>query len=166
MPAGYIPLAVMLATAAVLSVVMVVGSYVLGPKKPGRYKDSPYECGMTPVGTARERFPIRFYLIAMLFIIFDIETVFLYPWAATFRQGSREMKIFNLAEMAVFVGILFVGYFYILGKGVLQWDDASHAPNPDAAADPSVKQVRRPIVFGNENSGPVNLARVTEEQPR
>src|SRR5881398_2698265 len=97
---SYIPVAVMMAVAAVLAVGMVVGSAVLGPKHPTKYKQSPYECGMTPVGSARERFPIKFYLIAMLFIIFDIETIFLYPWVVTFRShADRASKLFLLGEM-------------------------------------------------------------------
>ena len=81
---GYIPLLVMIIVSGVIAGGMVIGSSFLGPKKPSGYKSSSYECGMSPVGTARERFPIKFYLIAMLFIVFDIETIFLYPWAATY----------------------------------------------------------------------------------
>src|SRR5258708_6219324 len=123
MLAGYLPILVMLIVATVVSLGMVIGSFLLGPKKPSRFKQSAYECGITPIGSAHERFPIKFYLIAMLFIIFDIETIFLYPWAVTFRHAERSVKLFNLAEMAVFLAILFVGYFYVLGKGALDWDE-------------------------------------------
>ena len=112
----------MIAIAAVIATAMVGGSFFLGPKKPSEAKSTPYECGMTPVGSARERFPIKFYLIAMLFIVFDIETVFLYPWAVTYRH-SGAMMLFNLFEMAVFVAILLVGYVYVWRRGAFEWDN-------------------------------------------
>src|SRR5713226_8023200 len=98
MASSYIPILAMLIAAGALAAVMVIGSFVLGPKKPTIYKSTPYECGMTPVGTARERFPIKFYLIAMLFIVFDIETIFLYPWAVIFKN-SGAAKLFLFGEM-------------------------------------------------------------------
>jgi NADH-quinone oxidoreductase subunit A len=79
---------------------------------------APYECGCEPIGTARERFPIKFYLIAMLFILFDIEAVFLYPWAILYKK----LGVFGLVEMGVFVVILFVGYIYVWKKGALEWE--------------------------------------------
>jgi len=156
---NYIPLLVMLVIATVIGIVMAGLSFVLGPKKPNRYKETTYECGMTPVGNARERFPIKFYLIAMLFIIFDIETVFLYPWAVTFRGLPQALRIFELVEMAVFVVILFVGYFYILGKGALDWDESEHARAANVI-DPVVLEARPKLEYGNENSGPVDLGKV------
>src|SRR5436190_13220751 len=101
---SYVPVLVMMIVSAVIAGGMVIASSVLGPKHPNRFKDAPYECGITPVGSARERFPIKFYLIAMLFIIFDIETIFLYPWVVVFRgvQHTRADKIFLLGEMGVF----------------------------------------------------------------
>lgn len=155
---SYIPLLVMISIATVIGIVMAGLSFVLGPKKPNAYKESSYECGMTPVGNARERFPIKFYLIAMLFIIFDIETVFLYPWAVTFRGLPNTLRIFELAEMAVFVVILFVGYFYILGKGALDWDESEQAYTANLI-DPAVLESRPRLVYGNENSGPVDLGK-------
>ena len=80
-----------------------------------------YESGVTPIGSARERFPIKFYLIAMLFIVFDIETVFLYPWAVNYKN-SGGLMLFNLAEMAVFIAILLVGYVYVWRKGAFEWE--------------------------------------------
>jgi NADH-quinone oxidoreductase subunit A len=155
MQSGYIPMFVMMAVAAVVAGGMVGASFLLGPKNPSRYKNSPYECGMTPVGSARERFPVKFYLIAMLFIIFDVETIFLYPWVVTFRENTRAMKLFLLAEMLVFVAILLVGYFYILGRKALDWDEGQEGETAEQA--PGIFRPRRPIRFGNENSGPVNL---------
>src|SRR5439155_5357577 len=88
----------------------------------GRHRPSPaelqaYECGITPTGDARERFSVKFYLVAMLFILFDVEAVFLYPWAVIFR----ELKMFGFWEMLVYIGIVLAGFFYVWKKGVLDW---------------------------------------------
>jgi NADH-quinone oxidoreductase subunit A len=119
----YIPLLIILIVAVGLASVLVGLSWILGPKKPSAAKLAPYECGVTPVGSARERFPVKFYLIAMLFIVFDIETVFLYPWAVTFtRWNSHALQVFSLFEMIVFIIILFVGYIYVWKKGAFEWE--------------------------------------------
>jgi NADH-quinone oxidoreductase subunit A len=151
---SYIPILVMMVAAAVIAIGMVVASFFLGPKHPTKYKQAPYECGMTPVGSARERFPIKFYLIAMLFIIFDIETIFLYPWAVIYRHQDRAMKLFLFGEMGLFVAILFVGYFYILGKGALDWDEGQ---DEERKQDRRVFTARPPIRFANETREPVRL---------
>ena len=123
----YIPVLVLVIAAIGLSATMVILSWVLGPRRPTPQKLATYESGVTPIGSARERFPIKFYLIAMLFIIFDIETVFLYPWAVTYRDanvlfGYSGAMLFNLFEMIVFVAILFVGYIYVWRRGAFEWD--------------------------------------------
>lgn len=119
----YIPLLVLMIIAVVLASALVGMSWILGPKKPSAAKLAPYECGVTPVGSARERFPVKFYLIAMLFIVFDIETVFLYPWAVTFTHwNTHSMQVFSLFEMIVFIAILFVGYIYVWKKGAFEWE--------------------------------------------
>ncbi|MBI4547185.1 MAG: NADH-quinone oxidoreductase subunit A [Ignavibacteriae bacterium] len=99
-------------------VVMSKASEWLGPKNPTETKLSTYESGMEPVKTARERFSVKFYLVAMLFIIFDIEVVFLYPWAVNLRQ----LGMFGFVEMLVFIVILMLGFLYIWKKGALEWD--------------------------------------------
>ncbi len=124
---SYVPIMVMAVLAAVLAVGMVVLSYLLGPKRPDARKVSPYECGVTPVGSAREKFPVKFFLVAMLFIIFDVETIFLYPWAVTFKDAPKAVQAFNLIEMGVFIAILFVGYFYMLGTRALEWEESERA---------------------------------------
>ncbi len=129
MPAGqpvsllnsYIPVLILGLAAVGIASLLVGLSYVLGPRRPTPQKLAPYECGVTPIGSARERFPIKFYLIAMLFIVFDIETVFLYPWAVSYRS-SGGLMLFNLAEMAVFAVILFVGYIYVWRRGAFEWE--------------------------------------------
>ncbi len=115
---AFIPILMMAIVAAGFSAVALGLSHYVGKRVNDPAKLAPYECGITPVGTARERFHTRFYLVAMLFIVFDIETVFFYPWAVIYKQ----LRIFGLIEMAVFVGILIVGFAWIWGKGALEWD--------------------------------------------
>jgi NADH-quinone oxidoreductase subunit A len=89
----------------------------IGPRHPSEEKLSTYESGMEPVRTARDRFSVKYYMVAMLFIVFDIEIVFMYPWAVQFRH----LGLFGFVEMLVFIGILLIGYVYILKKGALRW---------------------------------------------
>jgi len=115
--ARYLPLLVHFAIAFGLAGAIVVLSYFIGQHKPSRAKVSPYECGVQPIGDARGRFSVKFYLVGMLFILFDVEAVFLYPWAVILR----ELKLFGFFEMLVYVGIVLVGLFYVWKKGVLDW---------------------------------------------
>src|SRR5579862_7397722 len=92
-------------------------SYLLGHRVKNRIKDMPYECGIAPTGDARHRFSVKFYLVGMLFILFDIEAIFLYPWAVVYKQ----LKIFGFFEMLVFVVLILAGFFFIWKKGVLDW---------------------------------------------
>jgi NADH-quinone oxidoreductase subunit A len=120
--ARYLPLLIHMIVAFALAGVMVILSYLVGHHRYNRVKFQPYECGMNPVGNARERFPVKFYMVAMLFILFDVEAVFLYPWAIL----MRELKMFGFWEMLVYVAVLLVGFFYIWKKGVLDWADTRH----------------------------------------
>jgi NADH-quinone oxidoreductase subunit A len=115
---SYIPIILILVLAVAFGLVMSKASEWFGPKHPNEEKLSTYESGMEPVRTARERFSVKFYLVAMLFIIFDIEVVFLYSWAVVFKK----LGIFAYIEMFIFVAILFLGYFYVVRKGALRWD--------------------------------------------
>ncbi len=115
---SYIPILIMLGIAtafavAALALALLVGRQRGGPDR----KLQPYECGIMPVGAARQRFPVKFYLVAMLFILFDIEVVFMYPWAVVFRQ----LRVFGLVEMGIFLGVLLLGYIYIWRAGGLEW---------------------------------------------
>ena len=114
----YLPIGILAVLATLFAGGNIVLSRILGPRRPNPEKLSPYECGMAPVGTARERFSVKFYLVAMFFIIFDMEIVFLYPWAVVFQQ----LKLFGLAAMGTFFLILSVGYFYAWKKGGLEWE--------------------------------------------
>jgi NADH-quinone oxidoreductase subunit A len=114
----YVPIFLMVGIGVLAGVVFVNISRWIGPKRPTEEKLSTYESGMEPVRSARERFSVKFYLVAMLFIVFDIEIVFMYPWAVMFRQ----LGLFGFVEMMVFVAVLVVGLVYIVKKGALRWD--------------------------------------------
>jgi len=103
---------------------MIAASHLITRRRPTPVKELPYESGMPPLGNARERFSVKFYLVAMLFIVFDIETVFLFPWATIFRDGGAPGTGtgFLLVEMLVFILILAVGYIYVWKRGALEWD--------------------------------------------
>jgi NADH-quinone oxidoreductase subunit A len=121
----YVPFLMLLGLAIVAAATMIIGSHFLGPRRPTDVKERPYESGMPPLGTAHERFSVKFYLVAVLFILFDIETVFLIPWATIYLRGSGQGAVttgFLLVEMLVFLLILFVGYIYVWKRGAFQWD--------------------------------------------
>lgn len=122
----YLPILLMFIVAAGFAAGNVLLSQFVGQRKRTRTKLMPYECGKDPVGSARERFSVKFYLIAMIFILFDIEVIFLVPWAAVFKSmaGQGEaMRWFAYIEMMIFVGLLFVGYIYIVKKGAFDWGE-------------------------------------------
>ena len=120
--AQYLPVLMLGILAVLFSVGMLVGSVILGKKgKRPPIKDTPYECGMLPVGPGSTRLSVKFYLVAMLFILFDIEVVFLYPWAVIYKQMLRENAALILGSMLSFIGVLFVGYIYALKKGAFEW---------------------------------------------
>ena len=114
----YVAVLVMIALAAFIAVFIVGASYLLGNRTRARVKLSPYECGMVSVGPARRRMTVRYYVVAMLFLVFDLEILFLYPWAVM----ARSLGLFGFAEMIVFVVILFIGYVYVWKKGALEWE--------------------------------------------
>src|SRR5678816_1157300 len=114
---GFLPILIMIGLGVGFAAGNVFLSQFVGPKKPTPEKSAPYECGMPPVGDARERQSVKFYLIAMIFLLFDIEVAFLYPWALAMRQLSWP----GLIQITVFFLILVVGYIYIWRKGVLDW---------------------------------------------
>ncbi len=115
---NYLPIFVMLGVSTLLGLVFLTLHRFLGPNRPNKEKLSTYESGMPPTRSARERFSVKYYMVAVLFILFDIEVIFLYPWAVNFRV----LGMFGYIEMILFILILFVGYIYILKKGALQWD--------------------------------------------
>jgi NADH-quinone oxidoreductase subunit A len=118
----YLPVLMLGALAVAFSFGMLVMSVVLGKKgKRPPIKDTAYECGMLPVGEGSPRLSVKFYLVAMLFILFDIEVVFLYPWAAVYRDMLKTNAALIFGSMLSFLGILFIGYIYALKKGAFDW---------------------------------------------
>src|SRR5271169_2329912 len=115
---AYVPLLIHLLVAMVLAVALLAISTFIGWRRPNKAKQQPYECGITPTGDAREPFSVKFYLVAMVFILFDVEAIFLYPWAFIFKQ----LRWFGFVEMLLYIGILLVGYFYLWKKGALDWN--------------------------------------------
>ena len=113
----YLPVLLMFIVAAGFAVTMVGISQFVGQRKHTRTKLMPYECGITPESDARGRYTVRFYIVAILFVVFDVETIFLFPWAVQYRA----LHLFGLVEMLVFLGILIVGYIWIWKKGALEW---------------------------------------------
>ncbi|HEY70081.1 MAG TPA: NADH-quinone oxidoreductase subunit A [Anaerolineae bacterium] len=118
MPSDYLPIAVLVFFATAIAFIVVILGHLFGPRRPTITKGAPYESGMKPYGAGQRRMPVHFYLVAVLFILFDVEIVFLLPWAVVLR----ELKLFGLIEMLVFIGILFVGYIYAWRKGALEWE--------------------------------------------
>ena len=114
----FIPILLLLVMVVVVVLIMFFFPELVATKTTNRRKISPYECGIIPQSDARGRFPVKFYMIAILFIVFDLEIVFLYPWALILRKFG----MFAFVEMAVFIGILLVGYLYIVKKGALKWE--------------------------------------------
>lgn len=114
----YTPLLFLVALVVVSAVAMIGLSHLMQVRRPTSVKGMPYESGMTPLGSTRDRFSIKFYLVAMLFIVFDLEAVFMIPWSVTFRQ----LGLLGLIEMLVFVLILLVGFIYVWKRGALEWD--------------------------------------------
>ena len=114
---SYVPILILGGVAVGFAVFTLVVSQLLGRSRPSPAKSAVYECGVPPIGTARERFPIKFYLVCMLFILFDVDAAFLYPWALVFRQ----LGLFGLVEMGVFVVLLGSGFVYAWKVGALDW---------------------------------------------
>ncbi|HET9181293.1 MAG TPA: NADH-quinone oxidoreductase subunit A [Candidatus Angelobacter sp.] len=114
----YIPLLIQVVVAIGLAAIMVTLSWLLGKHKWTRAKNTAYECGIQPTGDAQQRFSVKFYMVAMLFILFDVEAVFLYPWAVI----ARDLKMFGFWEMLIYIGLVLVGFFYIWKKGIIEWN--------------------------------------------
>ena len=123
MPADFIPLMLMLVLATGLALTLLVAARFLGPRRTNPIKESAYESGMDPIGTARQRYSVKFYLVAMIFIIFDVEVVFLYPWAVSFRDFLAAGEgIGVLVVAAIFILVLAVGLLYDIRKGGLEFE--------------------------------------------
>jgi len=116
--AEYLPTLLFLIVATGIGIALLLIGNLLGPKRPTAEKSSPYECGFAPFEDARMQFDVRYYLVAILFIVFDLEIAFVFPWALVFR----ELGVFGLVEMGVFLGLLVIGFVYVWKKGALEWE--------------------------------------------
>jgi NADH-quinone oxidoreductase subunit A len=147
---GYLPLFTLLALATVFAGVSFVVAALLGPSKPTAAKEAPYECGIVPTREPAERFPVRFYLVAMIFIIFDIEIIFTYPWAVIYT----DLRLYGLIEMLVFSVAVFVSFLYLISNGALDWGPARVLTTPltTVAARTSSSTVRR-VTKGSVDGG-------------
>ncbi|HWA83335.1 MAG TPA: NADH-quinone oxidoreductase subunit A [Fimbriimonadaceae bacterium] len=122
---SYLGILMLIGVAAVICGAMVTLSWVLGPKKVTPYKQSPYECGVAPLGDAKERFPIKFYLVAIVFILFDIEVVFLWSWMTVFRNANTEFVVASGISFLVYMATFVIGYLYVIRVGAIDWDETT-----------------------------------------
>jgi NADH-quinone oxidoreductase subunit A len=139
--AGYLPLVLLFLLALGFAAASRLTSLLLGPKRPNAVKEGPYESGIVPTREPAQRFPVRFYLVAMIFIIFDIEIVFIYPWAVIY---TRDLGKFGLIEMVVFAIVVVVAFLYLVSNGGLDWGPSKRArPPADEPARTTTSTVRR-----------------------
>lgn len=121
----FIPVILLMVIAAVVCGAMVSLSWILGPKRITSYKQSPYECGVAPLGDALERVPIKFYLVAILFVLFDIEVVFLWSWLSVFRDAPLDYKIFTGIALLIYMVLWIIGDAYVIKVGAIEWDEST-----------------------------------------
>ncbi len=141
----YLPIVTMGALAAVFAALSFAAARLLGPRRPTLAKLAPYECGIVPTREPAQRFPVRFYLVAMIFIIFDIEIIFLYPWAVMYRQ----LDVFGLAEIVVFSVAVLVSFLYLVSNGALDWGPPKRLAPPvqrieQRTSTSTIRRVSRP----------------------
>jgi NADH-quinone oxidoreductase subunit A len=134
-PETYFPVLVQIVISVLVASGLVALSYLLGKRVKSPLKDTPYESGIAPTGSARERFSVKFYLVGIVFILFDIEAVFLYPWAVVYR----ELKMFAFVEMFVFIVLILSGFFYIWKKGALDWSRETPDVPRSASSDTALE---------------------------
>ena len=118
-PISYVPILIQLGVALGFVVTTIFATHFLGPKRKSKKKLDPFECGIESTGNARVPFSVRYFLVAILFVLFDVEVIFMYPWAVNFK----ELGLTGLLEMFLFIGLLLLGFFYVIKKGALKWED-------------------------------------------
>jgi NADH-quinone oxidoreductase subunit A len=160
----FLPIAIILVLAVVFAAGMVATPMILGPRRPTAAKEGPYESGIVPRRAMAARFPVRFYLVAMIFVIFDIEVVFLYPWAVMYR----ELSTFGLAEMGTFSAIVFISFAYLVSNGALDWGPVQkmhNRPGVDLTRTTmaTVRHIRRPEEVALDGAG---LRSVSDQHDR
>ena len=148
----YLPIAVLLVLAIGFAAVTFFAPSLLAPRRPTPAKEAPYECGIVPTREPAERFPVRFYLVAMIFIIFDIEIIFIYPWAVIYKQ----LHAFGLWEMVLFAVAVFVSFVYLIGNGALDWGPIRRLrPLAAAVPDDALSEQRTAETTVRRVSGPM-----------
>jgi NADH-quinone oxidoreductase subunit A len=150
---AYLPILMMLLLASVFAAASFAASSFLAPRRPTSAKLAPYECGIVPEHEPASRFPVKFYLVAMIFIVFDIELVFLYPWAVVFRR----LEIFGLVEMGLFLLAVLIAFAYVLASGALDWGPARQAS--EYAGRPVLRAATWPGAAGKAEEPPVDPSR-------
>lgn len=125
---------------------MVTGSWLFGPKKHTPYKNSTYECGVAPVGNVRDRFPVKFYLVAIVFILFDIEVAFLWSWLTVFKDADLQFKQFSFLEFISYMASWIVGYLYVIRVGAIDWEEESELDVRDSSPRNESISVQREFV--------------------
>ncbi len=138
--AAYLPIVALLALSAVFAAGSFVASRLLAPRRPTAAKEGPYESGIVPTSDPAQRFPVKFYLVAMIFVIFDIEIIFTYPWAVIY---SRDLGRYGLVEMIVFAFTVVVSFIYLIANGALDWGPARARPSTRAEERTTASTVRR-----------------------
>ncbi len=155
MSGEFMPILLLLGVAAILCAAMVVGSWLLGPKKVTSYKASPYECGVEPMGSAQERFPVKFYLVAIVFVLFDIEVIFLWSLMSVFNLPTTptDFKVFSGIALGIYMLLWLIGDAYVLRVGAINWDeDTTIAPEKMLDTPISLRTVVAPAPA--ESGGP------------
>lgn len=132
----YVGILLLVLVATILCGAMVTLSWVLGPKKVTPYKASPYECGVQPFGDAKERIPIKFYLVAIVFIMFDIEVVFLWPWMTVFKDSDPAFLASSFVAVMIYMATFVLGYAYVIRVNAIDWDEAQSLPHEEEAPEP------------------------------
>ncbi|HSI74000.1 MAG TPA: NADH-quinone oxidoreductase subunit A [Fimbriimonas sp.] len=143
----YLGILVLLGLAVVLCGAFVVLSWLFGPKKSTPYKSSPYECGVTPVGDAKERFPVKFYLVAIVFILFDIEVVFLWSWMTVYKTSDTAFMAFTFIEFLVYMATWVLGYLYAIRVKAIDWDETTSLA-PEKLGQDGVESAPVPVPVG------------------
>lgn len=152
MEGTYLGILALVCVAALVGGALVTVSWLFGPKMVTPYKGSAYECGVEPIGDTHERFPIKFYLVAIVFILFDIEVVFLWPWMTVFKSADTQFMVFSFVEFLIYMGTWILGYVYIMRMGAIDWDETTTlhpAKLGEQAGVPSHEE--RPLVAAGRN---------------
>jgi len=149
--AAYLPIVVLLALSAVFAAGSFVASRLLAPRRPTAAKEGPYESGIVPTSDPAQRFPVKFYLVAMIFVIFDIEIIFTYPWAVIY---GRDLGRYGLVEMIVFVFALVVSFLYLIANGALDWGPVRARPRPEMQERTTRSTVQRVRKARPEDAAP------------